>query len=554
MRLEFKNFAGLCNLLDDKSGRIEMTDMIADFISNIPEETLPVVCYFIRGEVFPIWKGVELGIAGKLMIKALSTVSGVNDEEIEKLIREKGDTGLVAEQILVKKTQTTLFQEELTVEKVYDNLAKAATLEGKGAQDKKMSYVQELLSNADPLESRYIVKLVLGELRLGVGDGIIRDAIAKAFNVDADLVERAYQLTSDLGEVARTAKTGGNVKLKEVSLVPMRPIKVMLAQKAEGLEEVLGELKTAAFEVKYDGARVQVHKDKDKVELYTRRLENVTKQFPEIVKSSLENINAEKVIIEGEVVAIKSLEDRRPRPFQDLSRRIKRKYEITQMVKKIPVEMNLFDLIYINGESKLETPFKERRRLLEEVVSATEFFRLAEQLVTDSEEKAEDFYENAISLGHEGVMIKNLDAPYQPGSRVGYMYKLKPVMESLDLIVSGATWGEGRRAHWLASLLLSVYDPAKGEFLEIGRLGTGLTDEQFKEMTELLKPLVIEEKGQEVKIKPQIVVEVAYEEIQHSPTYSSGYALRFPRLVRIRNDKGPLDADTTERIEELTRK
>ncbi|MBM3308660.1 MAG: ATP-dependent DNA ligase [Candidatus Altiarchaeales archaeon] len=552
--MEFKDFAELCSLLDSKSGRIEMTDIIAGFLSKIPRETLSIACYFIGGEVFPIWQGVELGIAGKLMIKALSDVSGVEDEEIEKLIRDKGDAGLVAEQILVKKTQTTLFQETLTLEKVYDNLSKAAVLEGKGAQEKRLSYVQELLSNAGPLESRYLVRLVLGELRLGVGDGIIRDAIAKAFNVDVDLVERAYQLTSDLGEVAKTANTGGNEKLKEVSLVPMRPVKVMLAQKAEGLEETLAEFSPAAFEVKYDGARIQIHKDRKQIELYTRRLENVTKQFPEIVKSSMENINAESAIIEGEVVAIKSFEDRKPRPFQDLSRRIKRKYDISQMVKKIPVEVNLFDLIYINGESKLETPFRERRKLLEEAVSATESFRLSEQMVTDNAEQADEFYEHAISLGHEGVMIKNLDAPYQPGSRVGYMYKLKPVMESLDLIIIGAIWGEGKRAHWLASLLLSVYDPARGEFLEIGRLGTGLTDEQFQEMTELLKPLVVEEKGQEVKIKPKVVVEVAYEEIQHSPTYSSGYALRFPRLVRIRNDKGPLDTDTMERIEELMRK
>lgn len=552
--MDFKDLADVCSILDDKSGRIEMADIIAGFLSKIPAENLPVVCQFIRGEVFPIWRGIELGIAGKLMVKSLSTVSGLKEDDIEKLIKDTGDTGLVAEQILVKKSQTTLFAEPLTVEKVYENVSKAALLEGKGAQEKKMSYIQELLSNSTPLESRYLVRLILGELRLGVGDGIIRDAIAKAFNVDAALVEQAYNFTSDLGEVAKTAKEGGDQRLKTVTLKPMRPIKVMLAQKAEGIGDVLSGLKTAAFEVKYDGARVQIHKEDERVELYTRRLENVTKQFPEIVKSSLKDIQARQAIVEGEVVAIKSLEDRRPRPFQDLSRRIKRKYEISEMVRKIPVEVNLFDIIYLNGESIIEKPFVERRKLLEGVISATEFFRLSEQLVTDDEDNAEDFYEHALSMGHEGVMIKNLNAPYQPGSRVGYMYKLKPVMESLDLIITGATWGEGRRAHWLASFMLSVYDPSRGEFLEIGRLGTGLTDQQFSEMTSLLKPLVTEEKGQEVRIKPKVVVEVAYEEIQHSTTYSSGYALRFPRLVRARGDKGPLDADTMERIEELMRK
>ena len=552
--MQFNEFTQVCKILEDKSGRIEMTDIIAGFLSPIPEETVPVVCSFLRGEVFPIWTGVELGIAGKLMIKSLSTVSGIKDEDIENLIKETGDAGIVAEQILVKKAQTTLFQESLTIERVYDNLVKAAALEGKGAQDKKISYVNELLSNATPAESRYLVRLILGELRLGVGDGILRDAIAKAYGVDAALVERAYNLRSDLGEVALAAKTGGNLKLGAISLTTMRPIKVMLAQKAESIADILSELGTAAFEVKYDGARVQVHKNDGTVELYTRRLENVTKQFPELVKSSIENINAKQAILEGEIVAIKNADDRRPRPFQDLSRRIKRKYDISEMVRKIPVEVNLFDILYLNGEATTETPFSQRRKMLEEVVSSTEFFRLSEQLVTKDEDAADDFYEHALSMGHEGVMIKKLEAPYQPGSRVGYMYKLKPVMESLDLIVTGATWGEGRRAHWLASFLLSVYDPTRDEFLEVGHLGTGLTDEQFKEMTELLKPLVLEEKGQAVKIKPKVVVEVAYEEIQHSPTYTSGYALRFPRLVRIRNDKGPMDTDTMERIEELMRK
>jgi DNA ligase-1 len=552
--MDLKDFTAVCSILEDKSGRLEMTDIIAGFLSGVPEESLPVVCQFIRGEVFPIWMGVELGIAGKLMVKSLSTSSGLKEEDIEKLIRDTGDAGLVAEQVLVKKSQTTLFAEPLTLEKVYENLSKAASLEGKGAQDKKMSYVQELLSNATPVESRYLVRLILGELRLGVGDGIIRDALAKAFSVDADLIEQAYNYTSDLGEVARAAKSGGSVSLKSIVITPMRPIKVMLAQKAESIGGILGELKTAAFEVKYDGARVQIHKDHGKVELYTRRLENVTKQFPEIVKSSLEDINAEKAIVEGEIVAIRSTDDRRPRPFQDLSRRIKRKYEIAQMVKKIPVEVNLFDIIYLNGEPVIEKPFRERRSLLEGIVSSMESFRLSEQLITGDEDSAEDFYENALSSGHEGVMVKNLDAPYKPGSRVGYMYKIKPVMESLDLIITGATWGEGRRAHWLASFLLSVYDQGKGEFLEIGRLGTGLSDLQFGEMTELLRPLILEEKGVDVKIKPKVVVEVDYEEIQHSTTYSSGYALRFPRLVRIRGDKGQMDADTTERIDELMRK
>lgn len=426
-----------------------------------------------------------------------------------------------------------------------------AELTGKKSQDKKLSYISELLSSAEPIESRYLVRLILEELRLGVGEGIVRDAIASAFNVDAVLLERARSLTSDLGEVAKIARLDGNEGLRRVSIKPGRPIEVMLAQKAEGIEDVLEKFRPAIFEIKYDGARIQIHKDNDKVLLFTRRLENVTRQFPEIVDSAKKNIKVKSAVVEGELVAIKSRDDRKPRPFQDLSRRIKRKYGIREMMDEIPVEVNLFDVVFCEGENKINDRFIERRKLLEKIVKKSDNFRLSELIITKNVEKANDFYQMAIGMGHEGVMAKNPDAPYQPGSRVGYMYKIKPVMETLDLVIVGATWGEGRRAHWMASFLLALMDDDTGRLLSVGRMGTGFTDKQFEEMTSLLKPKIISESGREIKLKPEIVVEVAYEEIQKSPTYESGYALRFPRLVRIRYDKGVDDIDTIKRLEEL---
>lgn len=553
--MKYSTLADVYRQLEATSSRLELTDIIAGFLAEVPEELLSIVILFLQGRVFPLWSSKEIGIGEKLIVNALSTVSGLTEARIEDKLREKGDAGLVAEEAFVKKPQKTLFQEELTVEKVYLNLNKLAELTGKGSQDKKISYISELLSSAEPQDSKYVVRLILGELRLGVGDGIVRDAIAKAFSVSRALVEEAYALTSDLGEVAKTAKKEGESGLRKISLTPGRPIKVMLAQKASSIEEVLGDFKVAAFEVKYDGARLQIHKfGENHVELYTRRLENVTAQFPEIVKLARENIKSSGVIVEGEVVAVKSLLDRSPRPFQDLSRRIKRKYDIAEIAGKIPVEINLFDLIYLDGESRIKEPFKERRKLLEKVVEESGTFLLAKQLITDNPQKAQEFYHKALAFGHEGVMAKNLDAGYKPGSRVGYMYKIKPVMETLDLVITGATWGEGRRAHWLASFLLSVCDPESGEFKSVGRMGTGLTDDQFREMTSILEPLILIQKGKDVEVKPGVVVEVAYEEIQKSPTYESGYALRFPRLVRVREDRGPEDADTIERIRELLEK
>ena len=263
--------------------------------------------------------------------------------------------------------------------------------------------------------------------------------------------------------------------------------------------------------------------------------------------------------MEGETVAIQGTgqgeesERRKPRVFQELSRRIKRKYDIDEIASKIPVEINLFDILYLNGKSLLNEKFENRRKILENTVRTTETFRLAEQIITDSIEEAEKFYNYAQKSGHEGVMAKKLDAVYQAGSRVGYMYKIKPVMETLDVVIVGGTWGEGKRAQWLASFLLAVREPVSNKFLTIGRLGTGFTDEQFKEMTENLRELITREEGKDVEIRPSVVIEVAYEEIQKSPSYTSGYALRFPRLVRFREDKSPEEADTVERVEELSR-
>ncbi|ODS35412.1 MAG: hypothetical protein A7316_03795 [Candidatus Altiarchaeales archaeon WOR_SM1_86-2] len=640
--MDYSELVGVYEKLEKTTKRLEMTKIIADFLVTVPDEELPTIILFLQGRAFPAYSDKELGIAKKLMVKAVSQASGIREREIEDEIRETGDSGLAAEKILAKKSQTTLFREKLTVERVSEILNKIASFTGTGSQEKKLSYISELLSSAEPNESRYLTRLILEELRLGVGDGIVRDAIAGAFFaeilwkdllwqkkdgkrriegflekvagknilIDADLddvikkdenlsdyyniflknnnikikkidginpgdienfnkillldaalgnelrssvlgkIDRTYNLTSDMGEVAKISKTKGIEGLDALGIELGRPMKVMLA-KLSSIEKSIADFGKCAFEIKYDGARVQIHKKGDSVELFTRRLENVTKQFPEIVESAKNNIKAGSAVVEGEVVAVQSKESRRPRPFQDLSRRIKRKYKIEEMVKSIPVEINLFDVIYKEDKSLINTPFKERRKILEGIITPTEKFRIADQIIASDPKEAEKFYKKALEMGHEGVMAKNLDALYQPGSRVGYMHKVKPVMETLDLVIIGATWGEGRRAHWLGSFLLAARDPTAGKFLTIGRMGTGLTDDQFKEMTSLLKELIVEEAGKEVKLKPEVVVEVAYEEIQKSPTYGSGYALRFPRLVRIRNDKGADDADTLERIEGL---
>ncbi|MFH0862539.1 MAG: ATP-dependent DNA ligase [Candidatus Altiarchaeota archaeon] len=448
--MDFEMLSSVYGRLDGISSRLQMTDVVAEFIKEVPDELLSTVLLFLRGTPFPPWSNLELGIADKLMFKALSSVSGMREDRIEGLLREKGDLGLVAESALVNKPQTTLFSSTLTVEKVKENIDKMPTLTGKGSQDRKFSCITELLSNASAQDSKYIVRLVLGQLRLGVGDGTIRDAIAKAYGVDPDLVEHAYNLSPDWGQVAASAKHKGEEGLRGYGIRLGRPIKVMLAQKAADLKEALGD-SSMQLEVKYDGARVQIHKDGDDITLFTRRLENITKQFPEIAKEAKESIGAKTAMIEGEIVAI-SLPDRRPLPFQNLSRRIKRKYDIQEIQEKIPAEVNLFDILYLDGKGLMDVPFKDRRKTLEATITETARFRLAEKLVTSDLKEAEKFYKKSLLMGHEGVMVKTLDAPYQAGSRVGYMSKVKPIMETLDLVVTGATWGRGAGPAGLAAI------------------------------------------------------------------------------------------------------
>jgi DNA ligase-1 len=291
-----------------------------------------------------------------------------------------------------------------------------------------------------------------------------------------------------------------------------------------------------------------IHKDGESIKLFSRRLDDVTNQFPEIVKWSKEHVKAKSCIIEGEVLAIDKKTEK-PVAFQQLSRRIQRKYDIDKMASEIPVQMNLFDIIYLDGESLMQKTLRYRWDTLRGIIKQTKYFCLAEHIETKDMKKAEDFYNKSLDMGQEGVIVKNLDAHYQPGKRVGFWLKVKPIMEPLDLVITGATWGEGKRAKGLGSLLLATKSGSK--FLETGMLGSGLTDEQLDEVTKKLKPLITEEKGSEVKIKPNLIIEVAYEEIQKSPKYPSGYALRFPRLLRIRDEKGPDDVNTLKDIEKL---
>ncbi|MEM7815719.1 MAG: ATP-dependent DNA ligase [Candidatus Aenigmatarchaeota archaeon] len=569
--MNYSRLADTYEELEKVSAKLKKTEIIAELLKEAKPEETGMVVMLLQGRVFPEWSEKELGIANQLMIKTISHATGFPVDKVEERFKKTGDLGIVVEELIRNKKQATLFRKKLTVEKVFENLRKIAEVEGKGAQEKKFQLISEIIGSAEAKEAKYIVRTILGELRVGVAEGIVRDAIAYAFfkedeRKDAiNSIEWAWFLTGDFGEVARIAKEKGIQGLKKVSIEIGKPIQVLLAEKSPSLKDAIDSFENCAIEVKYDGARVQIHKKGEKVWLYTRRLENITRQFPDLVDMVKKQVKGNEFIIEGEILAVDT-KTSRPMPFQTLSQRIHRKYDIQEMVRQIPIQVNLFDVIYLNGKTFFNTPFRERRKVLESVVKELPGkFQLAEQLITKDERKAESFYKKALASDQEGVMVKNLDAFYQPGRRVaGGWLKVKPTMENLDLAIVGAQWGTGKRAGWMGSFVLGCRDERTGRFLECGMIGTGVKEKEsdeesakrgegitFHQLTKLLKPYIESEKGSSIKIKPKIVVEVAYEEIQRSPNYDSGYALRFPRVVRIRFDKGPEQADSLERIKTL---
>ena len=583
--MEYSDLVEVYEKLEKTSKRLEKTHILSEFLKTVSTSDLPDVALLLQGNVFPPVEEKKIGVAAKLVLKAISKSSGIPADKVENNWAKTGDLGETAKELIGKKKQSTLFHSKLIVKKVMNNLRKLATLEGEGTVERKVNLISELLTSASSKEAKFIIRLILEELRVGVADGILRDAIVWAYfakdigftydakennfdvkdrvkyNLYADAVQHAYDMTSDFGEVIVAAEEKGLSGLEKSSIKPGAPIKVMLYPKAEDIKEAFEVVgKPAQFEYKFDGFRIQAHKKDGKIILFTRRLENVTKQFPDVVKFIEEHVKAKDFIIDSEAVGYDS-KTKKYVAFQKISQRIKRKYDIERMAKEFPVELDVFDVVELNGENCINKPFKERRKLLEKIIPSEVSLKikLAEAVVTDDVKEAEKFYHQSLEAGNEGVMAKALDAPYQPGRRVGGGVKIKPVMETLDLVIVGAEKGEGKRAGWLSSFIIACRDEDSDELVEIGRVSTGFKEKSeegtsFEEMTELLKPLIMDKKGKIVEVKPKIVIEVAFEEIQKSPEYSSGYALRFPRLVRLREDRGPDDASTLREVESLYNK
>jgi DNA ligase-1 len=553
METAFKALAELCEKLEATTKRLIMIDLVAKFLKNLEDQEVEPAVSMILGRPFPKWSQQTLEVSWATLSEIIKHITGVEWKVFMDAFSKTGDIGSATKIVFEKsgvKRQTTLFERTLTIMEVRRSLEAIAETVGSGSRERKERIIEALLSLASPIEAKYLIKIFIGEMRMGFHEGLMEQAISKAFQIPLEVVQRASMIAGDVGEIAYIAKTEGKEGLLNIGFRVFRPVGLMLAQMANNVAEALKEHGgETAFEHKLDGARVQIHKLDGDVRIFSRRLTDVTESLPEIIEIARKNIKAKEAILEGEVIAVDGLGH--PIPFQHLMRRFKRVHAIGDITEKIPVKLYLFDILYLNGESLISIPYIQRRKILAENSGE---IPLIKQMVTDKIEEAEQFLKEAINSGHEGLIAKKLDGPYTPGTRGKNWLKIKPTLEPLDLVIVAAEYGYGRRHEWLSDYYLAARDAETGGFLTVGKTFKGLTDAEIIDMTRRLKELVVKEESRRVFVVPKIVVEVTYNEIQKSPKYECRMALRFARINRIREDKSPMEADTIQRVREIFEK
>lgn len=547
--MKYQELVDVYEALAATTKRLEKTEILSNFFKTVDSELIDKITLLCLGKVFPSWSEEEQGIGDKLVMKAVADVAGVSVLDVENEVNNQGDIGAASEVLVENKKQMTFFSQALTIEFVFNNLRKLAKISGEKSTSRKISIILELLSSASATESKYICRTIVEQLRIGVGEGIIRDSLSDAFGIDKKIVDRATMLTNDLGLVAKVGETEGAEGLEKLNLTPGKPVKLMLAQLSEGIDISINEMKKALCETKYDGIRCQIHKHNGEVTLFTRRLENITKAIPEIVDAVNKGLPDEDFVAEGEIIAMR---DGKPLSFQNILHRVRRKYNIEEAMENIPVELYLYDLLYYK-KPLIDEAMEKRREILESITdTSTDMINLSELVICtpDNVKDAQDLFKRSIAGGHEGIMIKNAFEPYIPGVRGKKMLKYKAEPENLDAVVVGGTKGIGKRGEFIGSYLIALQDEDEN-LKTVAQVGTGLTDEQLEELTKKMEEYKISQKGTKITVEPRIIFEVAYSEIVKSPEYEAGYSLRFPVVKRIREDKGLKDIDTVERLKSM---
>jgi DNA ligase-1 len=571
--MEFSIITEIFEKMENTAKRIELTSLLVELLKKTPKKIIPNVVYLLQGIIRPNFEGVELGVAEKLAIRAISKSSGLPIKKIDDEYRKGGDLGITASNILKLKTQTTFITEKITIERVYETLFKIAKLEGKGSQDLKMKYISSLLNDATPLEAKFVLKILLGTLRLGIAENTVMDALAIAFTgkkENKEQIENAYNVSSDLGKVSLIIATDGIDGIKKFKISLFSPIRPMLADRIKSEEDAIKKMpEQFAAEYKLDGERVQIHKQSNKIILFSRRLENITQYYPDIVENIGKSLNVNEGIFEAEIVPINE-NTGEFLPFQELMHR-RRKYKLEQAVLQYPITVNFFDVLYYDKKNCLDLEYSERRKILERLIAEDNFSKLVPMLLVKNENEIEDFLENSINAGCEGLMLKTTNAPYRAGTRGSNWLKLKreyrnELGDSLDLIVIGAYFGRGRRTGLYGTLLLATYNPENDNLPSVCKVGTGFTDESLDQLYQILSnkvtlkknPRIISEMEADVWFEPELVLEIVASEITLSPIHKtgfdsvrkgSGFALRFPKFTgKIRYEKAIEDASTDEEV------
>ena len=578
--LRYAVIADAYEKIEATTKRLEMTDLLVSLLKDTPKEVIDKVAYLTQGKIYPDFIGVEIGVAEKLAVKALARASGRKESEVQENLKKSGDVGETAQVFVSGKKQVTFFQEPLTVQKVYETLDKMARTSGSGAVDLKLSLLAGLLAAATPKEAKYIMRTVTGNLRLGVADMTVLDALAVAYGGGKEareLVERAYNISSDLGRVARTLAEEGIEGIERFRVSISEPIRPMLAERLPSPEEILEKLGgRCVAEYKYDGERLQGHKQGKSVVLYSRRCENISGQYPDAIQLLKDHVKAEEAILECECVAVDP-DTGEMRPFQELMHR-RRKYGIEKAIEDYPISLFMFEALYVDGEDLTLKPYPTRRKFLEKTVKVSERVKLADNIIASDVDKLEKFFLEAIENGCEGLVCKSIagDSVYQAGARGWLWIKYKrdyksEMTDTVDLVVVGAFYGRGKRAGSYGALLLAAYNQEKDTFETVTKCGTGFTDEDLEKLPSLMQNHLIKQKHPRVDstlkadvwFEPAIVIEVLGAEITLSPIHTcavdsvrrgSGLAIRFPRFTgKYRSDKAAEDATTSAEMLEMYR-
>ncbi len=538
----FSELAALCEALEKTRKRKEIARMVGGFLKRLPVDEVPLAVNLILGKAFP---KRPLDVSGASIIELLPDLIGSDMGVYNESVSEAVDFG-EAIRVLFEKSGFVPSGAKLSIKSVARAFEEIAETEGAGSRKKKRELLLRLLGNASPIEAKYIVKNVVGEMRHGVDEGMVLEALSSTLGLDIALVRRAMMLTGDIGETAKIGISEGADGLGKTGLTLFRPLKPMLAEMAQSVSDAFAAMKdTFALEYKLDGARVQIHKKGDACRLFSRNLSDITESLPEIVDEIVRSVQSKEAILEGEVIAVDAAGV--PLPFQMLMRRLGRVREIEKLARDIPVRLYLFDILYNDGRVFIDTPYEERWKALEQMNLA-----LVPRVIPDDNEEGEAFFRKAVEEGYEGLMAKSLSSLYTPGVRKKAWLKIKKVL-SLDLVITAADWGYGRRHGWLSNYHLAARDEKSEAHLPVGKTFKGFTDKEFQEMTERLLALKTGESRWTVSVKPEVVVEVLFSDVQKSPHYESGFALRFARIARIRDDKPPREIDTIQTIEGIYR-